>query len=49
VTASPSSLPQISEELAAREPIFHRAEFGTSRSEFETMLADDFFEVGRAR
>jgi hypothetical protein len=36
----------ILEELANREPIFHRPELGTSRSDFERMTADDFWEVG---
>ena len=33
-------------ELQRREPIFHRAEFGTARSDFEAMTAADFWEVG---
>ncbi len=33
-------------ELAAREPIFHRAEFGTTRADFEKMTAEDFWETG---
>jgi hypothetical protein len=33
-------------ELVAREPIFHRPELGTSRTDFEEMTADDFWEVG---
>ena len=33
-------------ELSRREPIFHRAEFGTSRADFENMTAPDFWEVG---
>jgi hypothetical protein len=40
------SLQRVTRELAAREPIFHRPEFGTSRADFEAMMADDFFEVG---
>jgi hypothetical protein len=32
--------------LHAREPIFHRAELGTSRLDFEAMIEDDFWEVG---
>ncbi|HVP10942.1 MAG TPA: DUF4440 domain-containing protein [Phycisphaerae bacterium] len=36
----------ILEELIRREPIFHRPEFGTSRADFESMIADDFWEVG---
>lgn len=33
-------------ELKAREPLFHRPEFGTSRPDFERMMTDEFFEVG---
>jgi len=33
-------------ELTAREPIFHRPEFGTTRADFEKMTADDFWEIG---
>jgi hypothetical protein len=33
-------------ELKRREPIFHRPEFGTSRSDFERMTSEDFWEVG---
>lgn len=33
-------------ELIAREPIFHRAEFGTGRSDFEKMTEADCWEVG---
>jgi len=33
-------------ELIAREPIFHRPELGTSRANFEAMVAPDFWEVG---
>lgn len=32
--------------LAAREPLFHRAEFGTTRQDFDRMMAPDFREVG---
>ena len=41
--------PELSEilaELSRREPIFHRPELGTTRADFETMTADDFWEVG---
>ncbi|MDQ1093605.1 hypothetical protein QE400_003018 [Xanthomonas sacchari] len=34
------------EELRRREPIFHRAEFGTAREDFERMTTEDFWEVG---
>ena len=33
-------------ELSAREPIFHRPEFGATRADFENMTAADFWEVG---
>jgi hypothetical protein len=33
-------------ELIAREPIFHRREFGTSRSDLERMTDDGFWEIG---
>ena len=39
-------LTSILEELKAREPIFHRPEFGTTRADFENMMAPDFWEVG---
>lgn len=34
------------EALSAREPVFHRVEFGTSVEAFEAMVAADFREVG---
>jgi hypothetical protein len=34
------------EQLRQREPIFHRAESGTTREEFERMMEEDFWEVG---
>jgi len=36
----------VSEELLRREPLFHRAEFGTTRQDFERMMAPEFWEVG---
>jgi hypothetical protein len=36
----------IAAELAAREPLFHRPEFGTTRQDFEQMMAEEFWEVG---
>ena len=33
-------------ELTAREPIFHRPEFGITRADFEQMTVDDFWETG---
>jgi hypothetical protein len=41
-----SELAAVLEELRAREPIFHRPEFGTARADFEAMVVDDFWEVG---
>ena len=40
------SIEQATEALAAREPIFHRPEFGTSRADFEAMVAPEFWEIG---
>jgi len=34
------------EELRAREPIFHRPEFGTTRADFAAQMTEDFWEVG---
>ncbi len=39
-------LANILAELIAREPIFHRPEFGTARSDFEKATVADFWEVG---
>jgi len=39
-------LASILTELIAREPIFHRIEFGATRSDFERMTVDDFWETG---
>ena len=33
-------------ELSALEPIFHRVEYGTSRKDFENMMAPEFCEIG---
>lgn len=41
-----AELAKVLEELKAREPIFHRPEWGTKRSDFERITADDFWEVG---
>jgi hypothetical protein len=40
------SLSDVLTELSAREPIFHRPEFGTTRADFERMMAEDFWETG---
>jgi hypothetical protein len=36
----------ILEELRAREPIFHRPEFGTTRADYESMMHAGFWEIG---
>lgn len=41
-----SALLGVFEELRAREPIFHHPEFGTSRADFDNMMAPDFWEIG---
>lgn len=33
-------------ELGAREPLFHRPEFGTTRGDFDAMITVDYWEVG---
>jgi hypothetical protein len=45
LTTAPD-LQDVLAELSAREPIFHRPEFGTSRADFERMTAKDFWEIG---
>jgi hypothetical protein len=45
LTTDPSLL-GILEELKSREPIFHHPEFGTTRADFEGMMAPGFWEVG---
>ena len=37
---------RVAHELHAREPLFHRPEFGTTRADFERMITADFWEVG---
>ena len=32
--------------LIAREPLFHRPEFGTTRADFAAMMSKDFWETG---
>ena len=41
-----SDLHFILDALSAREPIFHRREFGTSRADLLKMTAADFWEIG---
>lgn len=45
LTTEPRLL-SILQQLVDREPIFHRPEFGTTRPDFERMVAPDFWEVG---
>lgn len=40
------ALVEVLEELKAREPLFHRAEWGLARADFERMTAADFWEIG---
>ncbi|WP_053804487.1 nuclear transport factor 2 family protein [Streptomyces rimosus] len=44
--ATEARLLPVLEALAAREPLFHRPEYGTTRADFERMTAPDFWEVG---
>jgi hypothetical protein len=41
-----AALAEVQAELMAREPIFHRPEWGTARADFERMTVEDFWEVG---
>ena len=41
-----ADLERVLAELSAREPIFHRPEFGNTRADFERMTAEDFWETG---
>ena len=43
---SDAKLVGVLKELQAREPLFHRREFGTTRAAFERMMDPDFWEVG---
>jgi hypothetical protein len=40
------ALLDILEQLKSREPIFHRPEFGTTRSDFNSMMHPEFWEIG---
>ena len=37
---------QVLKQLVAREPVFHRPEFGTTRADFDAMMAPEFWETG---
>ena len=45
LTTDPALL-DVLQQLVDREPIFHRPEFGTRRSDFERMISPEFWEVG---
>lgn len=40
------ALNDVLHELIEHEPIFHRPEHGTARADFESMMAEGFWEVG---
>jgi hypothetical protein len=44
--ATAPELQAVLAELARREPIFHRPEFGTAKADFERMMVDDYWETG---
>jgi len=44
-TTAPELAPILA-ELSAREPIFHRPEFGTTRADFDNLMAADYWETG---
>ena len=44
--ATAPNLIAVLDELKRREPLFHRPELGTSRSDFENMTDTAFWEVG---
>jgi hypothetical protein len=46
VLTTPPELQGILTELSAREPIFHRPEFGASRADFDNLMVDDYWETG---
>jgi hypothetical protein len=46
VAPNDPELAEVLAELSAREPIFHRPEFGTTRADFELLTEEDFWEIG---
>jgi hypothetical protein len=46
VLVTDPTVTEVLDELRAREPLFHRPEFGTTRSHLEAMTTEDFWEVG---
>jgi hypothetical protein len=43
---TPPELAGVLDELSAREPIFHRPEFGFTRADFDRLMAADYWETG---
>jgi hypothetical protein len=43
--ATAPELDDVQRELMAREPIFHRPEFGTTRNDFDKLMAPEFWET----
>lgn len=39
-------LEQVTADLLAREPIFHKPDFGTAREDYAAQTAEDYWEVG---
>jgi hypothetical protein len=44
LTTAPE-LNEVLRELMAREPLFHRPEFGTARKDFDKLMAPEFWET----
>ncbi|UCM24072.1 DUF4440 domain-containing protein (plasmid) [Ensifer adhaerens] len=44
--ANDPQLGDVLRQLCAREPIFHRREYGTSRADLERMTDEAFWEIG---
>jgi hypothetical protein len=44
LTTAPE-LDDVLRELMAREPLFHRPEFGTTRKDFDKLMAPEFWET----
>jgi hypothetical protein len=44
LTTAPE-LNEVLRELMAREPLFHRPEFGTTRKDFDKLMAPEFWET----
>jgi hypothetical protein len=44
--ATEPELASILAELVRREPIFHRPEFGTTRADYDKLMAEDHWETG---